>query len=158
MALLLNEAAAATAANPRVSREFEVLKRNQQDQLVVIAWDSYCAMIEKPTDASEMRLLFSTKIKETAFTRLEGVDMEGRPVFFLSLCMSCSPKGCDESCSAYQLRLETRAGTTGGFESVLVGGGIPGFCIVHVFDKGEKQTIPYPLFFALLYSTVYSAH
>ena len=117
MALLLNEAAAATAANPCVSREFEVLKHNQQDQLVVIAWDLYCAMIEKPTEANKMRLLFSTKIKETVFSRLEGVDMEGWPVFFPLLRTSCSPKGCNESCSAYQLWLETQAETTGGFES-----------------------------------------
>ena len=143
MTALLDEAAAATAQNQRIAETYSVLKQNQNDRLVHLCWDSYCVRVESSADHWNSRILYSGKIHASSYCRMEAVDSEGRPVFSLDLCISCSPKGCDESCAAYQLMLDNQAGQNGGFAALLNGGGIPGYCLVHDFDRGRKL-VSYP--------------
>ena len=139
MRALLDECAAATAANPRISGTFECLLRNPTDILIVLAWDSYTCMVEKSSDHNDQRITFSGKVHDCALTRLEAIDMTGRPVFFFNLAMSQSPKGCDASIAAFQLELEATAAQAGGFQAVVTG--LPGYTMVFLGDKGEQQKI-----------------
>ena len=135
MRAVLEEAAAATATNQRLSQFFAPIVL-PQTRLVVLCWDGVNLHIETPGDFRDSRQCYSTKDSRHSICRLKAIDSEGRAVFSLSMSMSSSPRGCEESVMSYQLELETMAGQTGGLEDMLTGGGLPGYTIRHVFDKG----------------------
>ena len=132
---LLEEAHRATLMNTRASEVYAELCRNGE-KLVVIAWDSWAIKIQKPTNHADQRATWSTKKHCNSCTRMEACDLEGRPVFALNLCSSCSPRSTDEALSFFTADLEGRAGLSGGLNDMLIG--LPGYCIVHLFDKGFR--------------------
>ena len=132
---LLEEAHSATMRNTRASALYGHLCRNGE-KLVVIAWDSWLVKIQKPENHSDQKATWSSKKHCNGCTRMEACDLEGRPVFALNLGSSCSPRSTDEAILYYTLDLEGREGLSGGLTDMLVG--LPGYCIVHLFDKGFR--------------------
>ena len=129
----LEEACRATYMNPRAAALYGGLCQ-PGERLVVIVWDSYPVKIEKPGDHKLQKATFSTKHHGNSLTRLEGCDLEGRPLFSLLLSASISPRGTDESLCAHQLEIEHVTGVTGGLTSMFVG--TPRFRMTHLMDKG----------------------
>ena len=101
-----------------------------------MGWDSWPVKVQKPINHSDQRATWSTKIKGNCLSRMEGCDLEGRPVFSFNLSSSISPRSTDEAISFYTIDLEARAGLAGGFTSILVGQ--PDYCMVHLFDNGFR--------------------
>ena len=131
----LEEIHRATLINTRASAVFGVLAQ-QGEKLCVLAWDSWPVKIQKPSNHRNQRVSYSTKHHGNSLSRMEAADLEGRPVFTLNLSVSSSPRGTDEAMSYYTLQLEAQAGLAGGMTDMLVG--LPGYCIVHLFDNGFR--------------------
>ena len=132
---LLEEVHRATMMNPRASALYGVLCQ-PGEKLCLLAWDGWPVTIEKPSNHRNQHGSWSTKHHGNSFNCIEAVDMEGRPVFCLCLSNSISPRCTDESMAYYTLELEDVALLQGGFKAVLVG--LPGYCLVHLFDNGFR--------------------
>ena len=121
--------------NERAAALFGVLCGPGQ-KLCMVGWDSWQVKVQKPSNHTDQRATFSTKIKANSMSHMEGCDMEGRPVFTFNLSSSISPRSTDEAICFYTIDLEARAGLAGGFTSILVGR--PEYCMVHLFDNGFR--------------------
>ena len=135
MTEFLEEVHLATMANPRATAEFGVLCE-EGEKLCVFGWDGWPVLMEKPSNHRMQRATWSTKHHGNSFSRLEGCNMEERPVFALLLSSSVSPRSTDESICFYQLMLEAVTGLQGGLTAVLVG--LKGYCMVHILDNGFR--------------------
>ena len=135
MRAILEEVHRATMMNPRAAALYEVLCQPGQ-KLCLFGWDSWPVQIEKPENHRNQRATWSTKHHGNSLSRMEAVDMEGRPVFTLCLNASTSPRAVDEAMCYFTLELEANAGLVGGLTSMLVG--LPDFCMVHLFDNGFR--------------------
>ena len=131
----LEDAHRATMQNSRAAAMFAPLCR-PGETLVVLVWDSWSVKIQKPSNHWILKTTFSTKHHGNSFSRLEAVDLEGRPVFTQLLSASISPRATDESMCFFNVDLETQAGLAGGLTDMLKG--LPGYCIVHLFDNGFR--------------------
>ena len=107
----------------------------------MVVWDGVPTKFETPENHKNKKGCFTTKHHGTSFNRLEGVDLEGRPVFLICLAASTSPRATDEAMCYFLLELEENAGLDGGLKAMLVGA--PGYCMVHYFDNGFRYTIIY---------------
>ena len=131
----LEEIHRATMMNPRAAAEYAPLVP-PGNKLCVQVWDSYPIKFEKPGNHRDQRSSWSTKHHGNSLSRLESVDLEGRPVFTLPLSASTSPRATDESMCFFVLQLETQAGLRGGMTEMLVGR--PGYTMVHLLDNGFR--------------------
>ena len=131
----LEEIHRATMMNPRAAAEYAPLVP-PGNKLCVQVWDSYPIKFEKPGNHRNQRSSWSTKHHGNSLSRLESVDLEGRPVFTLPLSASTSPRATDESMCFFVLQLETQAGLRGGMTEMLVGR--PGYTMVHLLDNGFR--------------------
>ena len=77
---------------------------------------------------------FFRNTKTYLFSRLECVDMTGRPVFTLPLSASITPRASDGGIAAFFAEMEALAPTNGSLQAILRGLG--GFRVIHIFDKG----------------------
>ena len=132
---VLEEVARATAMNPRAAAMYGVVCQ-PGEKLCVIVWDSWPVQIQKPENHRMQRASWSTKHHGNSFSRLEGVDLEGRPVFTFLLSASISSRATDEAVCYYVMEIEAETGQRGGFTDVLVG--TPRFRMFHVFDNGFR--------------------
>ena len=135
---MLEEIHRATMIDPRASALYAPLVR-PGEKLAVVVWDSYTVDIQKPGNHRESRATFSSNIKGHCFLRMEGSDLEGRPVFKLCPSASTSPRATDESISYFTLEMEAVIGQRGGFRDMLIGQ--PGNCMVHLLDNGYRYVI-----------------
>ena len=131
----LEEIHRATMMNPRAAEQYAPLVQ-PGDKLCVCVWDSYPIKFEKPGNHRDQRASWSTKHHGNSLSRMEAVDLEGRPVFTLPLSASTSPRATDESMSFFILQLEAQAGLRGGMTEMLVGR--PGYTMVHLLDNGYR--------------------
>ena len=109
------------------------------EKLGLVCWDSHAVEFQKPGNHRENRGTYCPKIKDHCFLRMEGSDLEGKPVFKLCPSASTSPRATDESISYFTLEMEAVIGQRGGFRDMLVG--LPGYCMVHLFDNGYRSDI-----------------
>ena len=105
MTSTLEEIHRATMMNPRASALYGVLVQ-PGEKLCVIVWDSWPVNVEKPENHKNQRATWSTKHHGNSFSRLEGSDLEGKPVFTLCLSASISPRATDKAMSFFTLELE----------------------------------------------------
>ena len=105
-------------------------------KLCMVIWDSWPLQIQKPGNHKDMRATWSTKIHGSSLSRMEGCDVEGRPVFKLCASASISPRATDESIMYFTLETEAVTGVRGGLTDMLVGE--PDYCMVHLFDNGFR--------------------
>ena len=139
----LEEVHRATMMNPRAAAEYAPLVHpgdpatgRPPQKLCVFVWDSWQVKIQKPGNHKNQRGTYSTKIKGNSLQRMEGVDLEGKPVFALCPSASISPRATDESISFFTLQNEAVTGARGGFTDMLVG--LPEYCMVHLWDNGYR--------------------
>ena len=139
----LEEVHRATMMNPRAAAEYAPLvdpgdpaTGRPPQKLCVFVWDSWQVKIQKPGNHKNQRGTYSTKIKGNSLQRMEGVDLEGKPVFALCPSASISPRATDESISFFTLQNEAVTGARGGFTDMLVG--LPEYCMVHLWDNGYR--------------------
>ena len=67
-------------------------------------------------------------------SRLECVDMTGRPVFTCPLSASIIPRANDGNIASFFAEMEELAPTNGSLQAILRG--LPGYRVIHLFDKG----------------------
>ena len=106
-------------------------------KLCVFIWDSRATLVDHNLNHWLQRRTWSTKHHGNSLSRLEACDSAGMPVFALSPRPSTSPANTDEGIMGFQLHLEEQGGVVGGLITVM--SGLPGYYLVHVFDKGFRQ-------------------
>ena len=131
----LEEVHRASMMNERASALYGVLCQ-PGEKLCVIVWDSWPVQIQKPENHRNQRGSWSTKHHGNSLSRLEGCDLEGKPVFTLTLSASTSPRATDEAMAYFILDVEGQAVLTGGFTDKLCG--LPGYTMVHLLDNGFR--------------------
>ena len=135
MTELLEEVHRATMQCTRAAELYAPLCR-PGEKLCVFGWDTWLVDTQKARDQPVQSATYSTKGHCNGFSRMEVCDLEGRPVATFNLCSSCSPRSTDESIAQFLLNLENTAGLGGGIKAVLIG--LPGYCVVHLFDNGFR--------------------
>lgn len=131
----LEEVHRATMMDPRAAEVYGHLCA-PGEKLCVFVHDAWPVGIQKPEHHPNQRVTWRTKNKENCLSRFECCDLEGRPVFVHLLAASSSPRATDEALAYYLLDLEQVTGLQGGFTAMLVG--LPGYCMVHLFDNGYR--------------------
>ena len=106
------------------------------ERVCAFFWDSHPIDINKSENHLNSRMNYSSKDKEPKLHRMEAATIGGMPIFSLPVTSSSSPLATDESIMDNILRIEEAAGTAGGLLDLMMS--IPGYKIVHVFDKGFK--------------------
>ena len=134
----LEEVHRATMQNPRAAALYSVLCQ-PGEKLCMVIWDSWPVKIQKPGNHKNQRASWSTKIHGNCLSRMEGSDLEGRPVFKLCTSASTSPRATDEAIAFFTLEMEMVTGQRGGLTDMLIGR--PGYCMVHLFDNGYRYLI-----------------
>ena len=124
----LEEIHRATMSQERASNVFGVLAQ-PGEKICVVVFDGFPVEIDGTAT-------YCTKHLGNSLSRIEGVDLEGRPVFTLNLSASISPRATDESMCFFNLDTETATGLQGGFKAFLVG--LPGYLMIHLFDNGFR--------------------
>ena len=135
-ATMANSRAAAVFSKPK--QEWERRNPNAGEQkLVVTVWDSTCVSLMKEIAYDQQQRHFSTKTKSNALVKLMGSGLNGTGMYVYCMAASLSPSCTDEGIGRFVLDMEIGQNIVGGFYDALFG--MPGYFMVHLFDRGENN-------------------
>ena len=149
---MLEDSHHATVLNARSFASYAPLLQNPADKLVVLSWDSTDLPICHSSNQALQKQSYTTKSNSNALhrfassltdtltcyccylSRMECSDMTGIPQFSLVLTASISPTCTDESICWNICDDDATLGLQGSLSRVLCG--LPGYTMVHIFDRG----------------------